>query len=148
MNQQKGFTLIELMIVVAIVGVLAAVAIPVYRDYLPRSQLTEAMSLADGVKVKVAETFAQDGTCPENGNAGIAAETAIHGLYVAKVSAGGTPAASGGCTIVATIGGGASTLIQNKTVTYTLDRADQGAYTWVCTSNAAQKYVPKTCTGA
>ncbi len=63
---QKGFTLIELMIVVAIIGILAAIAIPAYQDYTARAQLSEAMTLASGLKTKVSDIFSQDGSCPAN----------------------------------------------------------------------------------
>jgi len=63
---QKGFTLIELMIVVAIIGILAAIAIPAYQDYTIRSQVTEGLNLAGAVKVAVAESFSQTGVWPEN----------------------------------------------------------------------------------
>jgi type IV pilus assembly protein PilA len=63
---QKGFTLIELMIVVAIIGILAAIAIPAYQDYTIRSQVTEGLNLASAVKAGVAETFAQTGEWPDD----------------------------------------------------------------------------------
>ncbi len=63
---QQGFTLIELMIVVAIIGILAAIAIPAYQDYTIRSQVTEGLSLASSVKTGVSEFYAQNGTWPAN----------------------------------------------------------------------------------
>jgi type IV pilus assembly protein PilA len=146
---QKGFTLIELMIVVAIVGILAAVAIPAYQDYIARSQMTEALTLASGLKTNVTEVFAQDGTCPTNGTGGIATATDINGNYVDSVTTAGTAAASGGCTIEALISSTkASKGIQGKKLKLTLGNANTGSNTWTCTSDAAQKYLPKACTGS
>ena len=64
---QKGFTLIELMIVVAIIGILAAIAIPAYQDYTIRAQVTEGLNLADGIKVAVADYYTQNGAFPAAG---------------------------------------------------------------------------------
>ena len=141
---QKGFTLIELMIVVAIIGILAAIAIPAYQDYIARSQMSEAMTLASGLKGSVSETFSQDGSCPVNGSAGIAAASTIKGKYVASVATGGTTPA---CTIVATMAAsGVSTGIRSTTLTLTMTNRG-GSLDWACTSSAAQKYVPKACGG-
>jgi type IV pilus assembly protein PilA len=82
---QKGFTLIELMIVVAIIGILAAIAIPAYQDYTVRSQVTEGLNLASDMKAAVAETFAQTGTWPVNNNA-VGVTAVKSGKYVGDVS--------------------------------------------------------------
>lgn len=145
--KQKGFTLIELMIVVAIIGILAAVAIPAYQDYIARSQMAEAMNLADGLKTAVSETYGQDGSCPVNGSNGIAAASTISGSYVTSVTTAGTGTAAGGCTITALMkSSGVSAGIQGKNIVLTMTN-NGGSLSWTCTSTAAQKYVPKACTG-
>ncbi|EMU0124193.1 pilin [Neisseria gonorrhoeae] len=84
---QKGFTLIELMIVIAIVGILAAVALPAYQDYTARAQVSEAILLAEGQKSAVTEYYPNHGKWPEdNGDAGVASPAdKIKGKYVQKV---------------------------------------------------------------
>ncbi|EMT8938205.1 pilin, partial [Neisseria gonorrhoeae] len=83
---QKGFTLIELMIVIAIVGILAAVALPAYQDYTARAQVSEAILLAEGQKSAVAEYYLNHGIWPENNDkAGVASASKIIGKYVQKV---------------------------------------------------------------
>jgi type IV pilus assembly protein PilA len=88
---QKGFTLIELMIVVAIIGILAAIAIPAYQNYTIRAQVTEGLSLADGWKTSIAEFYAQNGTFPSSssttgGATAIVAAGATTGKYVASIN--------------------------------------------------------------
>ncbi|ENX1237849.1 prepilin-type N-terminal cleavage/methylation domain-containing protein [Neisseria gonorrhoeae] len=83
---QKGFTLIELMIVIAIVGILAAVALPAYQDYTARAQVSEAILLAEGQKSAVTEYYLNHGEWPENNtSAGVASPSDIKGKYVQKV---------------------------------------------------------------
>ncbi|HFA3150177.1 TPA: pilin, partial [Neisseria gonorrhoeae] len=83
---QKGFTLIELMIVIAIVGILAAVALPAYQDYTARAQVSEAILLAEGQKSAVTEYYLNHGEWPkDNDSAGVASASTIKGKYVQKV---------------------------------------------------------------
>ncbi|ENW3363850.1 pilin, partial [Neisseria gonorrhoeae] len=84
---QKGFTLIELMIVIAIVGILAAVALPAYQDYTARAQVSEAILLAEGQKSAVTEYYLNNGKWPEdNTSAGVASASKIKGKYVESVT--------------------------------------------------------------
>ncbi|HGO9226701.1 TPA: pilin [Neisseria meningitidis] len=85
---QKGFTLIELMIVIAIVGILAAVALPAYQDYTARAQVSEAILLAEGQKSAVTEYYLNHGIWPANNNSAGVASTAtdIKGKYVQSVT--------------------------------------------------------------
>ena len=83
---QKGFTLIELMIVVAIIGILAAVALPAYQDYTKRSHVSEGLSLAGGAKTAVTEYYSSEGSWPsDNAAAGIAGASSITGNAVTQV---------------------------------------------------------------
>jgi type IV pilus assembly protein PilA len=87
MNQQKGFTLIELMIVVAIVGILAAIAIPAYSDYTTRARVSEAIGFAAAAKTAVSESVISTGTLPEsNAAAGLAEPDEITSTYVKSLT--------------------------------------------------------------
>jgi type IV pilus assembly protein PilA len=87
---QKGFTLIELMIVIAIIGILAAIAIPAYQNYTIRSQVTEGLSLADGYKTAISEFYDQNGIMPASaspaGSATQIAESPVTGKYVSLIT--------------------------------------------------------------
>ncbi len=136
MKKQQGFTLIELMIVVAIIGILAAVAIPAYQDYTIRARVTEGLSLASGGKTAVAEYFASQGDFPlDNDTAGMAPATDIKGNSVRSVTvtAGVIEVAFSGNPI------GTSTLQLTPTTT-------NGQITWDCTGGSLEpKYRPSSC---
>ncbi len=144
---QKGFSLIELMIVVAIIGILAAFAIPAYQNYIARTQVSEALSLASALKSAIVDTFAQDGVCPDNSDAtksfGIALPATITGKYVLSTATAGTAPA---CTIIATMkgAGAVSTGIQDRPLMLKMSNTG-GALNWACTSTIEQKYLPKSC---
>lgn len=145
----RGFTLIEVMITVAIVGILAAVALPAYQDYTARAQSSEGSTLADGVKKEVEFTFSQDKTCPANASAAdgqLAKAADINGKYVASVTTGGTPSTTGGCTVVVKFKkDGVATGISEQTMTYTMDQQNNTTK-WKCESSLATNLKPKSCT--
>ena len=136
-QMQKGFTLIELMIVVAIIGILAAIALPAYQDYTARSQMAEAMTLASGARTAVTEYWTSEGELPaDNAAAGIADD--IEGNYVASVTvANGIITATMATTGVASGIGGEDLVLTPTT--------SEGSVTWECSSTADAKYLPTSC---
>jgi len=142
-NLQKGFTLIELMIVVAIIGILAAVAIPAYQDYIARSQVSEAVSLSAGGKTPLAEYFADKGTWP-TGASDVMGN--LSGKYTSTITLmGGAGATTTSITIEARI----KSATVNTGITggiLALSTAD-GGKTWTCqtSTNLSAKYVPASC---
>ncbi|WP_269747915.1 pilin [Methylomonas lenta] len=121
---QQGFTLIELMIVVAIIGILAAVAIPAYQDYLARAQAAEAASLLGGLKTGIAEYYSTNGSVPDvTSDLG---SPVLFGKYVSKIE---NP--SNSTDIVATFkSASVNAKLQGLTVTMTFNT--NGQFTWDC----------------
>lgn len=154
MNTQKGFTLIELMIVLAIVGILAAIAIPAYQNYIARSQVSEGTTLASDVKTQVLTAYSRNGKCPDNsmqGGNGLAAANTIKGKFITSVTAGsskgGGDMGMGGadsCTIVALFNNEGNKEIQGRTLTYTL-KDNGGSNEWICTTTLDAKHAPEDC---
>ena len=141
-RNQQGFTLIELMIVVAIIAILAAIAIPLYLNYTAQAEGTEALSLSAAAKTDVAAFYNQNGTFPgSNLSAGAATDTSISGKYVLKVDIG-----TGGLITATFRATGVAKPLQGQTITLS-PYSNGGSIVWTCkvANTDMYKLVPTTC---
>lgn len=137
MKKNQGFTLIELMIVIAIIAILMAYALPAYRDYTVRAKVGEGLQLASAAKQAVSETMMDTGVFPTtNGGAGLAAAGDISGANVSSVAVGGLG------VITITYSGNAP--LNGATATLT-PATTAGSVIWTCATSLDPKYEPSEC---
>ena len=140
---QQGFTLIELMIVVAIIGILAAVAIPAYQDYLNRSKMSEVLAALSACKTSVSEYAASTNTLPTNITQSGCSNTTTKYVSKLDVIAGGVMQAT--VQNIADQTGDIVTMTPNSDTAGTAATDGSAIVAWTCTYNGNPKYVPASC---
>ena len=140
---QKGFTLIELMIVVAIIGILAAVAIPAYQDYTVRAKIQEAVNLSNPHRTALGIACSEGAlvTANQQTDLGLAAPTSYNAKYTTTISAEGNNTTSG--TVVLVMKQIGNAVNANQTITYT-GTCSAGGMQWAVTGSVVSKFWPKT----
>ena len=142
---QQGFTLIELMIVVAIIGILAAIALPAYQDYTSRAKVGEPVGLLDGLKTDVHDYYTDKGTFPTLAQlTAYAGPKVVDGKYTSTIT--GTTAG----LFIATMKSGVGANINNAQVAFSFYTDASGALHHICTTNGVttaipDKYLPAAC---
>jgi type IV pilus assembly protein PilA len=140
---QQGFTLVELMIVVAIIGILAGIAVPAYQDYIVRSKVSEGLGLASMAKTAVSETLNSSGRFVSASNAsyGLPSAASITGAYVSSVSIG-----LQGNVVVEYRTVAPGKVDSGDTIVLAPDTSNSGSTVWNCTSTiVSSKFVPANC---